>query len=384
MRSCVVTGVSSGIGEAIAADLVKRGWRVFGTVRRMDDAERLDNDLGPAFTPLVCDVTDVDGLSRAAAAVAGLLDGKPLDGLVCNAGISLPGPLLHQPLDELDRQWKVNVLGQIATVQAFAPLLGAQEGFAGKPGRIVMMSSVSGRLSWPFVGGYSASKHALEAMSHSLRRELMPFGVDVVIVGPGPIATPIWEKAAAAVEKTRYQATFYGPRVRPSRLVHRTMLTHRRGFAPQDEEGMDCMDGRARLDGWASISPGATLNPPHPEVRESEASEPRRTHFPECRAQLRRGRRRRTGVARLAGFRHHGRGSALACSRSPVSRAAQRARPARAGTEFSGSALQRLRRDSCAGAGRRRRRRAAPPPRRPAPRISARVRAALAAHQLDR
>ncbi len=149
MRSCVVTGVSSGIGEAIAADLVKRGWRVFGTVRRMGDAERLDNDLGPSFTPLVCDVTDVDGLSRAAARVAELLDGKPLDGLVCNAGVSLPGPLLHQPLDELDRQWKVNVLGQIATVQAFGALLGAQEGFSGTPGRIVMMSSVSGKLSRP-------------------------------------------------------------------------------------------------------------------------------------------------------------------------------------------------------------------------------------------
>jgi len=211
MRSCVVTGVSSGIGEAIAADLVKRGWRVFGTVRRMDDADRLDNDLGPGFTPLVCDVTDVDGLSRAAARVAELLDGKPLDGLVCNAGVSLPGPLLHQPLDELDRQWKVNVLGQIATVQAFGALLGAQDGFSGTPGRIVMMSSVSGKLSWPFVGGYSASKHALEAVSNALRRELMPFGVDVVIVGPGPIATPIWEKSAGAVEKARYQGTFYGP-----------------------------------------------------------------------------------------------------------------------------------------------------------------------------
>ena len=211
MPSCIVTGVSSGIGEAIAADLVKRGWRVFGTVRRAEDGERIENDLGPSFTPLLCDVTDVESLSGAAARVAGLLGGAPLDGLVCNAGISLPGPLLHQSLDELDRQWKVNVLGQVATVQAFGPLLGAQEGFSGRPGRIVMMSSVSGKLAWPFVGGYAATKHALEAVSHALRRELMPFGVDVVIVGPGPIATPIWEKSAGAVEKSRYRGTFYGP-----------------------------------------------------------------------------------------------------------------------------------------------------------------------------
>ncbi len=211
MPSVLVTGVSTGIGAAIAADLAKRGWRVFGTVRRMDDAERLSNELGEAFTPLIADVTDVDSLSRAAATVAGALDGAGLDGLVCNAGISVPGPILHQPLEELDRQWKVNVLGQVATVQAFGSLLGAREGFAGKPGRIVMMSSVSGRLSWPVVGGYAASKHALEAISHSLRRELMPFGVDVIIVGPGPIATPIWEKSAAGVDRSLYQATIYGP-----------------------------------------------------------------------------------------------------------------------------------------------------------------------------
>jgi NAD(P)-dependent dehydrogenase (short-subunit alcohol dehydrogenase family) len=209
--SVVVTGVSTGIGAAIAADLVRRGWRVFGTVRRMDDAERLDNELGDLFTPVIADVTDVDSLTSAATTIAEALDGAPLDGLVCNAGISIPGPILHQPLEELDRQWKVNVLGQVATVQAFGSLLGAREGFAGKPGRIVMMSSVSGRLAWPMVGGYAASKHALEALSHSLRRELMPFGVDVVIVGPGPIATPIWEKSAAGVDKSRYQPTFYGP-----------------------------------------------------------------------------------------------------------------------------------------------------------------------------
>lgn len=211
MPACLVTGVSTGIGEAVAGDLVRRGWRVFGTVRRMDDAERLGNQLGERFTPLIADVTDAESLARAASALAGALAGEPLAGLVCNAGISLPGPLLHQPLEELDRQWRVNVLGQVATVQAFGPLLGAQEGFAGRPGRIVMMSSVSGRIAWPFVGGYAATKHALEAAAHALRRELMPFGVDVVIVGPGPVATPIWEKSAAGVDRARYRPTVYGP-----------------------------------------------------------------------------------------------------------------------------------------------------------------------------
>jgi NAD(P)-dependent dehydrogenase (short-subunit alcohol dehydrogenase family) len=211
MPICMVTGVSTGIGEAIATDLIARGWQVFGSVRREDDADRLVNQLGGRFTALIADVTDAGSLARAAAEVARALDGEPLSGLVCNAGIAIPGPLLHQPLEELDRQFRVNVLGQVATVQAFAPLLGAQEAFAGKPGRIVMMSSVSGRLVWPFAGSYAASKHALEAVSHALRREFLAFGVDVVIVAPGPIATPIWEKSAASVDRTRYQPTFYGP-----------------------------------------------------------------------------------------------------------------------------------------------------------------------------
>lgn len=211
--SVVVTGVSTGIGAAIAADLTKRGWRVFGTVRKREDADRLVAALGPNLVPLMADVTDPSSLTEAAGWVSAALGEAPLDGLVCNAGISLPGPLLHQPLAEIDRQWRVNDLGQIATVQAFAPLVGARPDFKGSPGRIVMMSSVSGKLSWPFVGAYSASKHALEAFSNTLRRELMPFGVDVVIVAPGPIATPIWEKSAAAVDRSLYRDTIYGPLV---------------------------------------------------------------------------------------------------------------------------------------------------------------------------
>jgi NAD(P)-dependent dehydrogenase (short-subunit alcohol dehydrogenase family) len=110
---------------------VKRGWRVFGTVRRAEDGERLDNDLGPAFTPLVCDVTTSRACRAPPRRRRTCSAGRRSTASSANAGISLPGPLLHQSLDELDRQWKVNVLGQIATVQAFAPLLGAQEGFVG-------------------------------------------------------------------------------------------------------------------------------------------------------------------------------------------------------------------------------------------------------------
>lgn len=211
MPAAVVTGVSTGIGEAIAADLVRRGWQVFGTVRRAADAARLRDALGDRFIALEADVTDPQALRAAAAEVASALGETPLAGLVCNAGISLPGPLLYQPLDELDRQWQVNVLGLVATVQAFAGLAGARAGFAGAPGRIVTMSSVSGKLVWPFVGGYAASKHAVEAVSHALRRELMPFGVDLVIIGPGPVATPIWQKSSAAIDRSLYQGTVYGP-----------------------------------------------------------------------------------------------------------------------------------------------------------------------------
>jgi NAD(P)-dependent dehydrogenase (short-subunit alcohol dehydrogenase family) len=209
-RVVVVTGVSTGIGHAIARVLVRHGVHVFGSVRRDEDADRLRAELGSRFTPLVFDVTDAAAIHAAVPAVADALDNTTLFGLVNNAGIGIGGPLLHQSLDEVRRHIEVNAIGALAVIQAFAPLLGADRTRAGKPGRIVNISSVAGRISAPFLGAYAASKRALEGMSHSLRRELMVYGIDVVIINPGSVATPIWDKAESA-SAAPYASTGYAP-----------------------------------------------------------------------------------------------------------------------------------------------------------------------------
>jgi NAD(P)-dependent dehydrogenase (short-subunit alcohol dehydrogenase family) len=206
----VVTGVSTGIGRAIAEVLVGEGVHVFGSVRRADDGQRIRSELGERFTPLVFDVTDADAIQASVPTVADALNGATLFGLVNNSGIAIGGPLIHQPLDEVRRHLEVNVVGALATVQAFAPLLGADRSRAGTPGRIIQISSVAGRLSAPFLGAYAASKRALEGMSESLRRELMLYGIDVIIVNPGSVATPIWDKAEAQ-DGSRYAGTEYEP-----------------------------------------------------------------------------------------------------------------------------------------------------------------------------
>jgi NAD(P)-dependent dehydrogenase (short-subunit alcohol dehydrogenase family) len=197
MKSVVVTGASTGIGWGTAKVLVERGFRVFGSVRRQDDAERLRREFGAPFTPLVFDITDEAAVRQAAATVSLQLGGTTLAGLVNNAGVALPGALLYLPIDDLRRQLEVNVIGQLIVTQAFGPLLGADTARVGPPGRIVMMSSVGGRNGSPFLGPYNASKFALEGLAESLRRELMIFGIDVVIIAPGAVATPIWDKAEA-------------------------------------------------------------------------------------------------------------------------------------------------------------------------------------------
>ena len=212
MKSIVVTGASTGIGWGCVKVLTAKGFHVFGSVRKKVDADRLSAEFGAAFTPLLFDVTDEAAVADGARQVKAQLKGQPLFGLVNNAGIANPGPLLHIDIASFRQQLEVNVTGQLIVTQAFAPLLGASPDTRTKtPGRICMMSSVGGRVGMPFVGPYNTSKFALEGLSESLRRELIIYGVDVIVIAPGAIATPIWEKADT-VDVTRYANTPYaGP-----------------------------------------------------------------------------------------------------------------------------------------------------------------------------
>jgi NAD(P)-dependent dehydrogenase (short-subunit alcohol dehydrogenase family) len=209
----VITGASTGIGEDCVRALIEAGFFVFGSLRKDADAVLLRKRFGENFAPLFFDVTAREAIAFAVEKVEARLAGRKLAGLVNNAGVALSGPLLYQPIEEFRRQFEVNLFGQLNVVQAFAPLLGADPARQGKPGRIVNMSSVAGTLAMPYLGAYGASKHALEGFSDSLRRELMIFGVDVIVVQPGVIKTPIWDKADRT-DVSRYDATVFGPGMR--------------------------------------------------------------------------------------------------------------------------------------------------------------------------
>lgn len=188
----VITGASTGIGKTTALHLDSLGFRVFAGVRKDRDGEHLKRESSGRITPLRIDVTDASTITSAAGTVTNIVDGAGLAGLVNNAGIAVAGPLEFLPLDEIRQQFEVNVFGQLAVTQAFLPLLRKARG------RIVNMGSISGRVSYPFIAPYSASKFALESFTDALRVELMPWGISVSIIEPGNIATPIWEKSIAA------------------------------------------------------------------------------------------------------------------------------------------------------------------------------------------
>ena len=211
MKSVVITGASTGIGWATAKLLIDKGYRVFGSVRKPADAERLVGEFGGNFVPLLFDVTDEAAVLAAAREVRAALNGETLAGLVNNAGIAVPGPVLELSADEFRRQMDVNVIGPIISTQAFGPLLGVDPSLKGPKGRIVMISSVAGKNGNPLTPAYAASKHAIEGLSESLRRELMLFGIDVIIVAPGPVKTPIWGKGQADVDMSKYKNSPYLP-----------------------------------------------------------------------------------------------------------------------------------------------------------------------------
>jgi hypothetical protein len=211
MKSVVITGASTGIGWATAKLLLDKGFRVFGSVRKPTDAERLKGEFGVNFTPLLFDVTDEPAVLAAAREVRAALGGETLSGLVNNAGIAVPGPVLELSADEFRHQMDVNVIGPIIATQAFGPLLGVDASLKGPKGRIVMISSVAGKNGNPLTPAYAASKHAIEGLSESLRRELMLFGIDVVIVAPGPVKTPIWSKGQDSFDIGKYKNSPYLP-----------------------------------------------------------------------------------------------------------------------------------------------------------------------------
>jgi NAD(P)-dependent dehydrogenase (short-subunit alcohol dehydrogenase family) len=177
----LVTGASSGIGEATALHLNELGFDAVAAVRKDEDAARL------AVSGLRTVRLDVCEAGQIVAA-RDELDGAPLAGLVNNAGIAVAAPLEFLPLDQLRRQLEINLIGQLAVTQAFLPTLRAGRG------RIVNVSSIGGRVALPLVGAYNASKFALEAVSDSLRREVRSQGVDVIVIEPGGVKTPIWRK----------------------------------------------------------------------------------------------------------------------------------------------------------------------------------------------
>ncbi len=189
----VVTGVSTGIGRAIAKVLVDAGVPVFGSVRSAEDAAAFEAQLGSLATALRFDVRDGDAIAAAAERVQAALGDRQLAGLVNNAGIAVPGPLEYLPVDQFRDQLEVNVTGVLAVTQAFLPMLKAPEG--APAGRIINISSVSGATAFPFLGAYAAAKFGLEALSDTMRRELGVYGIAVSVVQPGGVATPIWDKS---------------------------------------------------------------------------------------------------------------------------------------------------------------------------------------------
>ena len=226
----VVTGASTGIGRATALLLDKNGYRVFAGVRKQADAESLAEDGSDRLTPITIDVTESDSIKAAEEKVQQAVGEEGLVGLVNNAGVGDGGPVETMDLDILRNVLEVNLVGQVAVTQAFLPLIREA------PGTVVFIASIGGRIASPFMSPYNTSKFAIEALGESLRQELAPWDINVVVIEPGSIDTPIWEKGAQTIDEQMAKLTPSAKRLYSKQLRRMDEVlreTASRGIAPE-------------------------------------------------------------------------------------------------------------------------------------------------------
>ncbi len=230
MKSVLVTGASTGIGRASALRMDAEGWRVFAAVRREEDAAALREAGSDRLVPVMLDVTDAGQIAAAVEQVAAEVGEAGLDGLVNNAGIAVLSPLETIPVEDFRRQIEVNLTAQVAVTQAFLPLIRRATG------RVVFVSSIGGRMALPFGGPYHASKYGIEAVADCLRQELRPWKIDVAVIEPGSIDTPIWERGERIADEVSERAhdsqeELYGETIERFRAA--VKRTAERGIPPE-------------------------------------------------------------------------------------------------------------------------------------------------------
>ena len=228
----LVTGASTGIGRSAALELDRKGFQVFAGVRKKRDADALSKEGSKNLTPVTIDVAKDASIARAKGQIQRKVGRKGLAGLVNNAGIGLGGPVEHISMDDFRQVIDVNLNGQVAVTQAFLPLLRKGE----RPGRIVFITSIGGRVAYPFMSSYNASKFALEGFADSLRRELRPWKMKVIVIEPGSIATEIWRKGLDHADQSRAQMPKQADKLYGEALAGFTAATEdtaERGIPPE-------------------------------------------------------------------------------------------------------------------------------------------------------
>ncbi len=230
MKSIVITGTSTGIGYASSKLFIENGYRVFGSVRNEADADKVSNELGSNFVPLIFDVTDEAAVKNSVKIVEDQIGEQKLSGLINNAGLGVMGTIQSLSAEQFKYQFDVNVLGVFHCCQAYLDLLGADKNRNGDPGKIINISSISGEIGMPFMSAYNMSKFGLEGFSESIRRELLMYGIDVVVIAPGPVKTPIWKKINQKDEVQRYDNSDFRESV--SRAMKMTEKMEQAGCEP--------------------------------------------------------------------------------------------------------------------------------------------------------